>query len=157
MAGAPPMGMDAISARIEDIAAMGDEALAAAAPARADELLDLGEAILQIWLAAHGQEPTEGKVEGFRLLALHRQAARGNLSFNACRETCRELVYHRNLVALDPIHGETGRRLRLGAMVARHLALFIGGKLEQAGLGEFCCASRPLRLPAGAAAPAEPV
>jgi hypothetical protein len=30
-------------------------------------------------------------------------------------------------------------------MVARHLALFVGGKLEVAGLGEFCCASRPLR------------
>ena len=37
-------------------------------------------------------------VEGFRLLALHRQGARGDPSFNACRETCRELVYHRNCV-----------------------------------------------------------
>ena len=83
--------------------------------------------------------------EGFRLLALHRQGARGDASFNACRETCRELVYHRNLVCLDPEHPDTARRLRLGAMVARHLALFIGGKLEVAGLGEFCCSSRPLR------------
>ena len=38
-------------------------------------------------------------------------------------------------------------------MVVRHLALFIAGKLEVAGLGEFCCASKPLRL-AGNAAPA---
>jgi hypothetical protein len=30
-------------------------------------------------------------------------------------------------------------------MVARHLALFVGGKLEVAGLGEFCCASTPVR------------
>jgi hypothetical protein len=30
-------------------------------------------------------------------------------------------------------------------MVARHLVLFIDGKLENAGLGEFCCSSRPLR------------
>ena len=42
-------------------------------------------------------------------------------------------------------HADVARRLRLGAMVARHLMLFIGGKLEVAGLGEFCCASRPLR------------
>lgn len=37
------------------------------------------------------------------------------------------------------------RRVRLAAMVARHLALFIDGKLEVAGLGEFCCSARPLR------------
>ncbi len=37
------------------------------------------------------------------------------------------------------------RHLRLAAMVARHLVLFIDGKLENAGLGEFCCSSRPLR------------
>jgi hypothetical protein len=49
------------------------------------------------------------------------------------------------LICLDPLHPDTARRLRLGAMVARHLALFVGGKLEVAGLGEFCCASRPLR------------
>jgi hypothetical protein len=79
------------------------------------------------------------------LLALHRQGAQGEPSFNACRETCRELVYHRNIVCLDPVHPETARRLRFGAMVARHLALFIAGKLEVAGLGEFCCSSRPLR------------
>ena len=61
----------------------------------ADELLALGEAILESWLAAHGETPTTRTVEGFRLLALHRQGARGDPSFNACRETCRELVYHR--------------------------------------------------------------
>jgi hypothetical protein len=84
-------------------------------------------------------------VEGFRLLGLHRAGAKGDPSFNACRETCRELVYHRNLVRLDPANADTVRRLRLGAMVAKHLSLFVGGKLETAGLGEFCCSSRPLR------------
>jgi ferredoxin len=54
-------------------------------------------------------------------------------------------LYHRNLVCLDSVHPDTARRLRLAAMVARHLALFVGGKLEVAGLGEFCCSSRPLR------------
>ena len=57
--------------------------------------------------------------------------------------------------ALDPAHPDTARRLRLGAMVARHLALFIGGKLEVAGLGEFCCSSRPLRQREATAQPAE--
>ena len=105
----------------------------------------MGETILESWLSARGVTPTTRTVEGFRLLALHRQGARGDASFNACRETCRELVYHRNLVCLEPEHPDTARRLRLGAMVAKHLALFIGGKLEVAGLGEFCCSSRPLR------------
>ena len=42
-------------------------------------------------------------------------------------------------------------------MVVRHLALFIGGKLEVAGLGEFCCASRPLRKAETTAQPAEEI
>lgn len=136
---------DDVGARLDAIVAAPDAALVADAPALADELLELGEAVLERWLVARGATPTTRTVEGFRLLALHRQGARGDASFNACRETCRELVYHRNLVALEPAHAETVRRLRLGAMVARHLALFVGGKLEVAGLGEFCCSSRPLR------------
>jgi hypothetical protein len=105
----------------------------------------LAEAVLEHWLRARGEVPTMATKEGFRLLALQRQGARGEPSFNACRETCRELVYHRNLIALEPGHADTARRLRLASMIARHLALFVGGKMEVAGLGEFCCASRPLR------------
>lgn len=145
MADPRSMSLDEVSARLDQIAAAPDTALVAAAPQLAGELLALGEAILETWLLARGETPNERKVEGFRLLALHRQGARGEPSFNACRETCRELVYHYNLVRLDPGNPDTARRLRLGAMVARHLALFIGGKLEVAGLGEFCCSSRPLR------------
>ena len=117
----------------------------------ADELLALGEAILERWIAAHGEMPTTARSEGFRLLALHRQGAQGDPSFNACRETCRELVYHHNLVRLDPAHADVARRLRLGAMVARHLALFIGGKLEVAGWASFaaprvrCARTRPTK------------
>jgi hypothetical protein len=131
--------------RIEAIIAASDTALAAAAPAVAGELLGLGEAVLERWLEAHGAMATRQLSEGFCLLALHRQGAKGKPSFNACRETCRELVYHHNLVCHEPGHPDTARRLRLAAMVARHLALFVDGKLEVAGLGEFCCSSRPLR------------
>lgn len=138
-------GFDDIAMRLEAIVASPDSELVAASPEIADELLALGEMILEIWLSAHGKTPTTHTIEGFRLLALHRQGARGEATFNACRETCREIVYHRNLVRLDPVHPETARRLRLGAMVANHLALFVGGKLQVAGLGEFCCSSRPLR------------
>lgn len=132
------------AARAEAIIAAPEGTLAGAAPDCADELLAIGEAILEAWLAARGLATTRGRSEGFRLLALHRQAAKGEPSFNACRETCRELVYHHNLVRLDPAHPETPRRLRLGAMVARHLALFVAGKVAEARLGEFCCSSRPL-------------
>jgi hypothetical protein len=138
------MSLDDVAVRLDGIVTMPDAALVAAAKEFADELLVLGEAILEVWLAARGELPTSSAVEGFRLLALHRQGARGEPSFNACRETCRELVYHHNLVRLEPAHPHVARRLRLGAMVARHLQLFISGKLEVAGLGEFCCASRPL-------------
>jgi len=131
--------------RLDAIIAMPDAALAAAAPALAGELLQLGEAALESWLLARGKVPARAKVEGFRLLALHRQGARGAPSFNACRETCRELVYHHNCVLAAPADPGAPRLVRLGAMVARHLVLFIDGKLETAGLGEFCCSSRPLR------------
>jgi hypothetical protein len=144
MADLRTMSLDEVSARLDEIVAAPDAELMAAAPELADELLALGEAILETWLIARGETPTASQVEGFRLLALHRQGARGEPSFNACRETCRELVYHHNLVRLDPANPETARRLRFGAMVGKHLALFIGGKLEVAGLGEFCCSSRPL-------------
>lgn len=140
-----PPPIEEISTRIDALLALPDEALAASATERADELLMLGEAILENWLLAHNKTPTDDTVEGFRLLALHRQGAKGDPSFNACRETCRELVYHRNLVCCACARQDAVQALRLGAMVARHLALFVGGKLEVAGLGEFCCSSRPLR------------
>jgi hypothetical protein len=149
------MNLDVIAARLDWMLATPDGTLVVAALDLADELLSLGEAILEIWLTAHDATPTTNKVEGFRLLALHRQGARGDVSFNACRETCRELVYHRNLVFLDSAHPDIAHRLRLGAMVAQHLALFIGGKLEVAGLGEFCCSSRPLRQREANTQPAE--
>ena len=130
-----------IEERIDVIAVDGG-----AEPVRAAaELLAIGEHVLEAWVRARGETPTDARKEGFRLLALHRQGARGEPSFNACRETCRELVYHYNLLALEPDHPDTGHRLTLAAMIARHLMLFVGGKLEVAGLGEFCCSSRPLR------------
>lgn len=110
----------------------------------ADALLGLGEDILAHWAIAHGNAPTDETHEGFRLLALHRQGAKGEPSFNACRETCRELVYHRNLIAADPAHPDTKKRLLMTALVANHLYLFVAGKLEQSGLGEFCCSAKPL-------------
>jgi hypothetical protein len=133
------------AARLEAMIDAPDAALLGDSRAHADALLAIGEGILERWLVAGGALPTQTLSEGFRLLALHRQGAKSDPSFNACRETCRELVYQHNLVRLAPDHPETARRLRLAAMVARHLALFIDGKLEVAGLGEFCCSSRPLR------------
>ena len=157
MANIPTISPAEIAARLDAMLAAPDTELVTTAPQRADELLALGEAILEIWLAARGETPTMRAVEGFRLLALHRQGARGEPSFNACRETCRELVYHHNLVCLEPAHADVARRLRLGVMVARHLQLFVGGKLEVAGLGDFCCSSRPLRQRDAPAQPAETV
>lgn len=137
--------IDEIETRMDAIVAAPDAALAAEARARAAELLSLSEAIVETWLEAKGQTPTDDQYEGFRLLALHRQSARGNPSFNACRETCREAVYHHNLILHDPAAGDVARTIRVGAMVVRHLALFIGGKLQADGLGDFCCSSRPIR------------
>ena len=130
-----------IERRIEAIGAIG------AAPEPADsaaELLTLGEGVLEHWIIARGDDPTEETREGFRLLALHRQGAKGEPSFHACRETCRELVYHYNLITMDPSHRETECRLAMAALVAMHLFLFVTGKMQVDKLGEFCCSSRPL-------------
>ncbi|MBI3451446.1 MAG: hypothetical protein HY057_01150 [Rhodospirillales bacterium] len=129
-----------IEARIDVLQAIPGEADAAAR-----ELLALGEEILEHWAIGRGLPPTLDKKEGFRVLALHRQGAQGEPSFNACRETVRELVYYYNLVTGDPDHPETAKRLLLASMVLSHLYLFVAGKMQVAGLGEFCCSSRPLR------------
>ncbi len=113
--------------------------------AAGDELLAMGEAVLEAWIESRDKDPTDDEVEGFRLLGLHRQGAKGDPSFNACRETCREIVYHRNVIHAETDSALQQRMVRLGAMVVRHLALFVGGKLQEAGLGDFCCSSRPVR------------
>ena len=66
--------------------------VAAPADVDPDEVLALGEAVLEHWVRARGKQPTDDEREGFRLLALHRQGADKDPSFNACRETCRELA-----------------------------------------------------------------
>lgn len=132
--------------RLDAITGMADGELTAAGDELAAEMLAMGEIVLEGWIRSKDQEPTDGESEGFRLLALHRQGAKGDPSFNACRETCRELVYLHNCVKMREDDLEVAGQLRLAAAVTRHLALFIDGKLENAGLGEFCCASKPLRL-----------
>jgi len=109
-------------------------------------LLAASEQILEHWIRARGEEPTTERREGFRLLALHRQGARGEPSFNACRETCREIAYHYNLVAAEAAGDRRVQLERMMVMLARHLLLFVGGKLQASQLGEFCCSSRPLRI-----------
>ena len=104
-------------------------------------LLAQAEAVLEEWVKARGEAPTLDKAEGFRLLALHRQGARGVPSFNACRETCREIAYHYNLLGVK----QDARTELMMTMLVEHLKLFVRGKLEVEGLGDFCCASRPLR------------
>jgi hypothetical protein len=134
------------SDRLDAIVAMTDAEILAAPQALGREMLAIGERSLEAWLIAKDQQPHEGVVEGFRLLALHRQGAKGDPSFNACRETCRELLYNFNCIGHEADPAAIARRVRISAMVARHLLLFIDGKLENAGLGEFCCSSRPLRM-----------
>jgi hypothetical protein len=108
-------------------------------------MLALGEETLECWITANDQVPTDKEKEGFRLIALHRQGAKGDPSFNACRETCRELIYHYNLITLDPEHDQTLQRLNMMKLVASHLYYFIAGKIEKSDFGEFCCSSRSVR------------
>jgi hypothetical protein len=142
--------LDEIETRTDELAAYGGVGPKGLKPAQtAAELLALGEQVLEHWVIARGETPTRDRKEGFRLLALHRQGARGDPSFNACRETCRELVYHYNLITLEPQHADIARRMRLAALVARHLVLFVSGKMQVEGLGEFCCSSKPVRANGG--------
>ena len=126
--------------RIDAAAALPD------APAAARAMLEVAEDVLVQWVKARGEVPTTETREGFRLLALHRQGSQDLPSFNACRETCREIAYHYNLLNLEPLDDARPQRQRMMAMLVRHVVLFVGGKMEVEGLGEFCCASRPLRL-----------
>ena len=133
----------AIEADLDSFVALPDGASAA------ERLLATAEEVLDHWVAARGLEPTAEKSEGFRLLALHRQGARGVPSFNACRETCREIAYHYNLLRAAPDGAEAPQRAQMMTMLVKHLAFFVSGKLQVEGLGEFCCSSKPLRLESG--------
>lgn len=139
----------AIEQRLDALASLPDPG-----PEVAAELLAIGEEVLEHWVEAKGLAPTRETREGFRLLALHRQGCSDEPSFNACRETCRELVYHYNLVHLEPLHPDTAQRLRMMTLVANHLFLFVAGKLQVRELGDFCCASRPVRESAASPDPA---
>jgi len=112
----------------------------------ADALLKLCEEVIEHWVIAKGDSPTDDTREGFRLLALHRQGAKGDPSFNACRETCREIAYHYNLITSEPEAAETTDRVAMMKMISNHLNLFISGKMQVAALGDFCCSSKPIRL-----------
>ena len=112
----------------------------------ADELLAIGEEVLENWVVAKDGVPTDEKREGFRLLALHRQGTKNDPSFNACRETCRELAYYYNLITLDPDAAATTNRTAMMKMISNHLYLFISGKLKVAQLGDFCCSAKPIRM-----------
>ena len=113
--------------------------------ASAADLLRASEEVIEHWVEARGEVPTSDTREGFRLLALHRQGAKGDPSFNACRETCREIAYHYNLRTMQPEHTDITDRLEMMKMVSRHLYLFISGKMQVAQLGEFCCSAKPIR------------
>jgi hypothetical protein len=134
------MTFAAIEADID--ACVGDAADAA-------RLLALSEKVLEQWIIGRGDTPTQETREGFRLLALHRQGARDMPSFNACRETCREIAYHYNLIVNSRDAALNAalslRNARMMALVTKHLLLFVSGKMQSEKLGEFCCASRPLR------------
>jgi len=114
--------------------------------ADAHRLVALAEEVLEHWIVARGGSPTDETREGFRLLALHRQGAGGVPSFNACRESCREIAYHYNLIAAEPDSPLAPQRQRMMALLTKHLLLFVSGKMQVEGLGEFCCAARPLRI-----------
>jgi hypothetical protein len=122
------------------------EAALAGPPLTAETLLAIAEEVLERWVIAREATPTVEEREGFRLLALHRQGARGTPSFNACRETCREIAYHYNLLRGEPGAALLEQRQCMMTLLVKHLLLFVSGKLQVAGLGDFCCASRPLRL-----------
>ena len=123
----------------QDIELLKHQAVAGNDPAR--QLLSLAEQVLEHWLVAHNLTPTREEREGFRLLALHRQGAKMDPSFNACRESCRELIYQTNLYRIDTQQ----KHITLATMVAMHLLLFIRGKMEHSQLGEFCCSSKAIR------------
>lgn len=143
MADTGPELVAAVESRLREIEALAEPAVAASA------MLGAAETVLASWVSARGEAPTLATREGFRLLALHRQGAQDEPSFNACRETCREIAYHYNLLCLREGDGlpevDPTKVRRMMGLLVNHLALFVGAKMHAAQVGEFCCAARPLR------------
>lgn len=108
-------------------------------------LLRAAEQCLENWVEGQGSIPSNAKREGFRLLALHFQGAKEDPSFNACRETCREIVYHHNLLDIPEALMDRTKTSVMMALLVNHVYFFVRGKMEVAGLGEFCCSAKPVR------------
>lgn len=113
---------------------------------QATDYLLVGVEMLENWLTAKDLVPTNKEKEGFRIIALHRQGCKGDPSFNACRETCRELAYYYNLITSQPDSEDMASRLAMMDMVAKHLVLFIGNKMMDDQVGEFCCSAKVNKL-----------
>ena len=112
--------------------------------AAAEDVLRDSESVLEHCIEARGEIPTDDERECFRLLSLHRQGKKGDPSFNACRETCREFAYHYYLITMQPEPADITDRLYMMALISKHLYLFVSVKLQVAGLGEFFCSSKPI-------------
>ena len=97
----------------------------------AAELVLLGEQVLEHLDRRQARDADLGAPRGLSIAGTAPARRQGRpRSFKAA--PARELVYHFNLATAAPADVETVRRVRLAALVAKHLCLFVAGKLETA-------------------------
>ncbi len=122
---------DATLDRIEhDLAALEQ-----AASERADVDAVLEPAIAIVARTLRARLATEGKPgppEEADVLDVWRALAKGDPTWNAIRDNCRELVFYRNCLALGRADALPAAPHRMAVRTARHILLYVRSRAESA-------------------------
>jgi len=86
---------------------------------------------LRAQLAAEGKP---GPAEDADVLEVWRALAKGDPTWNAIRDNCRELVYYRNCLALGRADALPAQPHRMAVRTARHIYLYVRTRAVREGL-----------------------
>ena len=108
---------------------------AAIAGREADSLVEVLEpAIALVVRTLRAQLESEGKpapAEGADVLEVWRSLVKGDPSWNAIRDNCRELVFYRNCLAAGRADALPPAPHRMAVRTARHILLYVRSRARQ--------------------------
>jgi hypothetical protein len=96
-----------------------------------ESAIALVDRVMRAWLdhAGRAQPPEHADV-----LEVWKALAKGDPTWNAIRDNCRELVYYRNCLALDRTDALPPQPHRMAVRTARHVYLYIRSRAVREGL-----------------------
>lgn len=119
-------------ARIDEEIAALEGALADRADAALESVLEPAIALVARTLrAALDAAGKPAPAPGADLLDVWRSLVKGDPSWNAVRDNCRELVFYRNCLAAGRADALPAAPQRMAVRIARHVLLYVRSRLER--------------------------